>query len=65
LTNSLRTETTSLGISEQVTMLRALLQSELAKLHRLASVFVLSSAYEGLPVAVLEALASSTHSVDI
>jgi glycosyltransferase involved in cell wall biosynthesis len=43
-----------------VTMLGALKQQELARLHRLSSAFVLSSAYEGLPLVVLEALASGT-----
>lgn len=60
LSEPLRAEVTHLGLSKRVTMLGALPQSELAKLHQIASVFVLSSVYEGLPVAVLEALASGT-----
>ena len=60
LSEPLRAEVTHLGLSKRVTMLGALPQSDLAKLHQIASVFVLSSVYEGLPVAVLEALASGT-----
>jgi glycosyltransferase involved in cell wall biosynthesis len=60
LTEPLRAEIESLGQGDRITMLGALTQNELAKLHRLANVFVLSSAYEGLPVVVLEALASGT-----
>lgn len=60
LADPLRLEIARLGLVDRVTLLGALPQSELAKLHRLSSVFVLSSAYEGLPVAVLEALASGT-----
>ncbi|MBD2778489.1 glycosyltransferase family 4 protein [Iningainema tapete] len=53
-------EIARLGLRRQVTMLGAVLQAELAQLHRICSVFVLSSAYEGLPLVVLEALASGT-----
>ena len=60
LSESLRAEIVSLGLSNRVALLGALPQSDLAKLHQVSSVFVLSSAYEGLPVAVLEALASGT-----
>jgi glycosyltransferase involved in cell wall biosynthesis len=60
LAEPLRTEITRLDLGSRITMLGALMQDKLAELHRLANVFVLSSAYEGLPVAVLEALASGT-----
>ncbi|WP_066424239.1 glycosyltransferase [Anabaena sp. 4-3] len=60
LAPSVRQEIEQLGLSNKVTMLGALKQPELAKLHRLSSVFVLSSAYEGLPLVVLEALGSGT-----
>lgn len=60
LAESIRTEIAQLDLGDRATMLGALPQSEMAKLQRLASVFVLSSAYEGLPVVVLEALASGT-----
>ncbi|WP_460207813.1 glycosyltransferase [Scytonema sp. NUACC21] len=49
-----------LGLSGRVTMLGAVTQRELAQLHRISNVFVLTSAYEGLPLVVLEALASGT-----
>jgi glycosyltransferase involved in cell wall biosynthesis len=48
------------GLTSRVTMLGALPQAELAQLHRVSSVFVLTSAYEGLPLVVLEALACGT-----
>jgi glycosyltransferase involved in cell wall biosynthesis len=57
LEDEVRSEICRLGLSEQVTMLGPLTQVELAKLQRICSVFVLTSAYEGLPLVVLEALA--------
>jgi glycosyltransferase involved in cell wall biosynthesis len=60
LANPVRQEIEQLGLSGKVTMLGALKQQELARLHRLSSAFVLSSAFEGLPLVVLEALASGT-----
>ena len=44
----------------KVTLLGAVPQARLAELHRISSVFVLSSVYEGLPMTVLEALSSGT-----
>ncbi len=49
-----------LQLTNRVTMLGPVKQAELADLHRLSSVFVLTSAYEGLPLVVLEALACGT-----
>lgn len=60
LAAALRTEIAQLGLSNRVTMLGAVPIEELARLHRISNVFVLSSAYEGLPLVVLEALASGT-----
>ncbi|MBW4616215.1 MAG: glycosyltransferase family 4 protein [Desmonostoc vinosum HA7617-LM4] len=60
LASEIRTEIGRLGLSDRVTMLGAIALEELAKLHRICHVFVLSSAYEGLPLVVLEALASGT-----
>ena len=60
LAESIRAEIAQLELNDRITMLGALPQNEMAKLQRFASVFVLSSAYEGLPVVVLEALASGT-----
>lgn len=51
-------EVATLRISHQVTTLGAVPQKELAQLHRVCNAFVLSSVYEGLPLVVLEALAS-------
>lgn len=53
-------EIAQLGLSKQVTMLGPVPQAELAKLHRICSAFVLTSAYEGLPLVALEALACGT-----
>jgi len=60
LEKPIRAEIARLNLSDRITMLGALPQSEMAKLQRVASVFVLSSVYEGLPVVVLEALSSGT-----
>lgn len=60
LKDEISSEISRLGLSEQVTMLGPVEQSELAQLQRVSSVFVLTSAYEGLPVVVLEALACGT-----
>lgn len=60
LAGAVRAEITRWGLGERVTMLGAITQEELAQLHRIAHVFVLCSAYEGLPLVVLEALASGT-----
>ena len=60
LAQEIRKEIEMLGLSNRITMLGAVVQEELAKLHRVSHCFVLSSAYEGLPLVVLEALASGT-----
>jgi glycosyltransferase involved in cell wall biosynthesis len=52
-----------LGISERVTFLGAVDHQEVADYHRLASTLILTSAYEGLPLVVLEALACGTKVV--
>lgn len=57
LRDEMRSEICRLELSEQVTMLGPVAQVELAQLQRLCNVLVLSSAYEGLPLVVLEALA--------
>ncbi|MFN6567634.1 glycosyltransferase [Dendronalium sp. ChiSLP03b] len=60
LATNIRAEINRLSLTQRVTMLGAINQIELSKLHRICNVFVLSSAYEGLPLVVLEALASGT-----
>lgn len=60
LGNDVQAEIYRLKLWDRVTMLGALAQAELAQLQRVCSVFVLTSAYEGLPLVVLEALASGT-----
>ncbi len=60
LANLVRSEIGQLGLSGQITMLGALQQSELANLHRICNALVLTSAFEGLPFVVLEALACGT-----
>ncbi|NET57549.1 MAG: glycosyltransferase [Symploca sp. SIO2E6] len=60
LKDELGTEIDRLGLSAQVTLLGALAQQELAQLMRICNTFILTSAYEGLPVVVLEALACGT-----
>ncbi|MCL1472402.1 glycosyltransferase family 4 protein [Argonema antarcticum] len=60
LKDEVSSEIDRLGLCDRVTMLGPIDQAELAQLQRIASVFVLTSAYEGLPVVVLEALACGT-----
>ncbi len=60
LASQTRLEIEQLGLTGKVSMLGPVNQARLANLHRLCSVFVLSSAYEGLPLVVLEALACGT-----
>jgi glycosyltransferase involved in cell wall biosynthesis len=60
LSSQLEAEITQLELSDRVSMLGSIDQASLANLHRLCSIFVLSSAYEGLPLVVLEALACGT-----
>ena len=60
LTTEVRLEIANRGLDHKVTLLGAVSQAKLASLHRVSSVFVLTSAYEGLPLTVLEALSSGT-----
>jgi glycosyltransferase involved in cell wall biosynthesis len=60
LATDIKTEISGLGQTQRITMLGSLNMREVAKLHRLSSVCVLTSRYEGLPLVVLEALASGT-----
>jgi glycosyltransferase involved in cell wall biosynthesis len=60
LVDEVRSEIGQLGLSKQVTMLGGVKQAELAQLHRICNAFILTSAYEGLPLVVLEALACGT-----
>ena len=56
----LKAKIADLELDRRVTMLGAVPQAKLATLHQVSDVFVLSSAYEGLPFAVLEALSCGT-----
>lgn len=60
LTEAIRSEIITCKLSERVTLMGSLKQEQLFDLYCAASVFVLSSLYEGLPVTVLEALACGT-----
>ena len=60
LAETVRAEIAQLGLSQQVTLLGAVPPTQLAKLQQVCSAFVLTSAYEGLPLVALEALACGT-----
>lgn len=60
LATQVRSEIERLSLSNQVTMLGALRQTELANLHQICNALLLTSAFEGLPFVVLEALACGT-----
>lgn len=60
LATEIKEEIVRCNLSERVTMLGAVKQKQLAKLHQISSIFVLTSAYEGLPLVVLEALSCGT-----
>jgi glycosyltransferase involved in cell wall biosynthesis len=60
LMEPIRAEIQKLGLTSLVSLLGAVALPDLAMLHRLSSVVVLTSVYEGLPLVVLEALASGT-----
>jgi glycosyltransferase involved in cell wall biosynthesis len=60
LETEIRLRIADAGLAKKITLLGAVPQAKLAALHRLSSVFVLSSVYEGLPLTVLEALSSGT-----
>jgi glycosyltransferase involved in cell wall biosynthesis len=55
--NELRTLTSSLAVDGDVQFLRNIPQGELMALYASASAFIYLSQYEGLPVALLEAMA--------
>jgi glycosyltransferase involved in cell wall biosynthesis len=60
LMTPLQAEIARLGLQRSISLLGAVALPELAALHRISAAVVLSSAYEGLPLVVLEALASGT-----
>ncbi|MCT7984811.1 glycosyltransferase family 4 protein [Laspinema sp. A4] len=60
LEEAVRGEIDRLNLSDRITLLGAVNSDRLAQLYQVASAFVLSSVYEGLPLAVLEALACGT-----
>jgi glycosyltransferase involved in cell wall biosynthesis len=60
LVNEIKAEIVRLNLDRQVTLLGPVNQQQLAELHRICNALVLTSVYEGLPMVVLEALASGT-----
>lgn len=60
LMEAMRAEIQKLGLTASVSLLGPVALPALAELHRLSSAVVLTSLYEGLPLVVLEALASGT-----
>jgi glycosyltransferase involved in cell wall biosynthesis len=60
LADVVHSEIARLGLSKKITLLGAVKQNKLADLHCLSSLCVLTSAFEGLPLVVLEALACGT-----
>ncbi len=60
LSKPVQDEIQKLDLTSSVTLLGAVMPPDLATLHRLSSAVVLASVYEGLPLVVLEALASGT-----
>ncbi len=53
-------EIDKLQLQDRITLLGPVPHAQLAELHQVASTFVLSSVYEGLPLAILEALSCGT-----
>jgi glycosyltransferase involved in cell wall biosynthesis len=60
LAPAVRARVQQLGLGDRISMLGPQPLSAMAHLQQISSLFVLSSLYEGLPVVVLEALASGT-----
>jgi glycosyltransferase involved in cell wall biosynthesis len=60
LEKDIRAEIARLGMSDRITLLEPLPQSQLADLYQTCSIFVLTSAYEGLCRGSIEALACGT-----
>jgi glycosyltransferase involved in cell wall biosynthesis len=58
LRSAVEKEIRSLGLSSRVLLLGVCAPDEIANIHRAADAFVLSSAYEGMPIALLEAAAA-------
>ncbi|MGK7939183.1 MAG: glycosyltransferase family 4 protein [Crocosphaera sp.] len=60
LISEVKAEINQYQLHQQVTLLGSINQDKLAALQQIASAFVLTSVYEGLPMVVLEALSSGT-----
>jgi glycosyltransferase involved in cell wall biosynthesis len=60
LESEVRQEIDKLNLTKRITILGPMSQAELADLYRVASVFILTSVYEGLARASIEALACGT-----
>ena len=60
LSEATRDEISKLNLGDRISMLGSQPQGDIADLQRIASAFVLTSVYEGLPLVVLESLACGT-----
>lgn len=60
LKSTIQAEIARYGIGDRVTLLGGVSPERVSDLYRLSSVFVVSSAYEGVPIVVLESLACGT-----
>ncbi|MEO1673327.1 MAG: glycosyltransferase family 4 protein, partial [Cyanobacteria bacterium J06631_2] len=60
LKSAIEAEIDRYGIGDRVTLLGGVSPERVSDLYRLSSVFVVSSAYEGVPIVVLESLACGT-----
>lgn len=63
LKDEVMNEIRALGLSDKMTLAGLLRPDEVADLHRAGDMFVMSSAYEGMPIALIEAMACGLPAV--